>query len=171
MSARIAAAARLPALVGAITTLLLAGLVRLVSAQDVGVVKVSSGEVRLDRGGQQGPAPVGTKIRPADVVRTGPDGKVGITFADDSLLSAGPDTVLVIERFVYDATTHEGVFDAGLSRGTLAGVSGKIVRQTPGAMRVRTPSAILGVRGTEFLIRATGEGAAGGGVGGVTDSP
>jgi hypothetical protein len=128
------------------------------AAQDVGVVKVASGEVRIDRGGQKLPATVGAKIRATDVVTTGADGKVGISFADDSLLSAGPNTVLTIERFAYDATTRVGAFDTLLSRGTLAGVSGKIVRQTPGAMRVRTPAAILGVRGTEFLVRTAGPG-------------
>lgn len=146
---------------GALASLAGLGLVLLAwpaAAQDVGVVKVATGDVRIDRGGQKLPATVGARIRATDVVTTGADGKVGITFADDSLLSAGPNTVLTIERFAYDATTREGAFDTLLSKGTLAGVSGKIVRQTPGAMRVRTPAAILGVRGTEFLVRAAGPG-------------
>ena len=40
-----------------------------------------------------------------------------------------------------------------LSQGTLAVISGKMVKQSPEAMHVRTPSAIMGVRGTEFIVR------------------
>ena len=53
----------------------------------------------------------------------------------------------------FDSTTHDGQFDAALKKGSLAVVSGKMVKQTPGSMRVRTPSSVMGVRGTEFLVR------------------
>ena len=46
-----------------------------------------------------------------------------------------------------------GHFDASLKKGSLAVVSGKMVKQTPGAMRVRTPAAIMGVRGTDFVVQ------------------
>ena len=61
---------------------------------------------------------------------------------------------LAIERYAFDPTTHAGAFDTRLSRGTLSVVSGKIAKQTPGAMTVKTPAAILGVRSTEFVVRA-----------------
>jgi hypothetical protein len=76
-----------------------------------------------------------------------------VTFLDNSLLSAGPGTVLAIDRYSFDTTTHAGHFDASLQKGTLAVVSGKIVKQSPGAMRVRTPASVMGVRGTEFVVR------------------
>ena len=76
-----------------------------------------------------------------------------MTFTDNSLLSAGPNSTLTIDRYAFDSTTHAGQFDASLRRGTLAVISGKLVKQSPGAMRVRTPSTILGVRGTEFVVR------------------
>ena len=60
---------------------------------------------------------------------------------------------LVIERFVFDSTTHQGEFDTRLKKGTLAVVSGKIVKQSPEAMRIKTPAAIMGVRGTEFIVK------------------
>jgi hypothetical protein len=88
-----------------------------------------------------------------DVVTTGTDGSVGITFADNTLLSAGPNSVLSIDRFVFDSTTHQGSFESSLRRGTLAVVSGKLAKQSPEAMKVKTPAAMLGVRGTEFLVR------------------
>jgi hypothetical protein len=87
-----------------------------------------------------------------DVLRTGADGSVGVTMRDNSLLSAGPNSILSLQRFEFDATTNQGRFDAQLRRGTLAVVSGRIAKTAPSAMTVRTPSAILGVRGTEFVV-------------------
>jgi hypothetical protein len=122
-------------------------------AAEAGRVKVSKGDVQIERDGKRLPAPVGAAIQARDTVKTGPDGSVGITFQDNSLLSAGPNSELVIERFVFDSTTHKGEFDTALKKGTLAVVSGKIVKQSPEAMRIRTPAAIMGVRGTEFVVK------------------
>jgi hypothetical protein len=61
--------------------------------------------------------------------------------------------VLVVDRYTFDTTTHAGRFDASLKKGTLAVVSGKMVKQSPEAMKVRTPAAIMGVRGTEFVVQ------------------
>ena len=141
----------------AIVAFAMAGVVLVASAaiaQDVGRVKTVKGTVYVEREGRRELALVGTGVRQADVVVTGPDGAVGVTLADDTLLSAGPNSVLAIERFVYEAN-QPGSLEASLSKGTLAVVSGRIAKQAPDAMRVKTPAAILGVRGTEFVIRAS----------------
>jgi len=122
-------------------------------AADVGEVKVAKGAAYLERGTEKLPVRVGLPVQAADKVVTGADGTVGITFADNSLLSVGPDSVLAIDRYVFDSTTHAGQFDSTLSKGTLAVISGKMVKQSPDAMRVHTPSAIMGVRGTEFIVK------------------
>jgi hypothetical protein len=122
-------------------------------AEDAGHIKVANGAVQIERAGQRLPAQVGLAVRPGDVVITGADGSVGITFRDNSLLSVGPGSVLSIDRFVFDSTTHQGAFESSLKKGTLAVVSGKLAKQSPEAMKVKTPAAILGVRGTEFLVR------------------
>jgi hypothetical protein len=123
-------------------------------AQDVAHVKVVKGTVTVERDGRRMPAAVGMPLQERDVVVTGPDGSVGITFQDDSLVSAGPSTTVAIDRFSFNPTTHAGQFDTTLRSGTLAVVSGKIAKQSAEGMRVRTPSTLLGVRGTEFLVRA-----------------
>jgi hypothetical protein len=125
-------------------------------ATDIAQFKVAKGAVYLERGGKRFQAYVGSHLQATDTVITGADGSAGITFIDNSLLSVGPNSILQIERYAFNSTTHEGVFDTTLSRGTLSVVSGKIAKQSPDAMKVRTPSSILGVRGTEFLVR-TGE--------------
>ena len=93
-------------------------------------------------------------MRQADTLVTGPDGAVGVTLADDTLLSAGPKSILSIDRFVYDGV-KSGSLEAMLTRGTLAVVSGRIAKQAPDAVRIKTPAAILGVRGTELVVRAS----------------
>ena len=127
--------------------------VAVAAAEDAGQIKVSTGSAQIERSGKKLPAKVGQVVQQGDVVITGSDGSVGITFRDNSLVSIGPDSVLAIDRFVFDSTTHQGAFDSSLKQGTLAVVSGKLAKQSPEAMKVKTPAAILGVRGTEFLVR------------------
>ena len=122
-------------------------------AADVGEIKIAKGEAYLERGEARLPVKVGMPVQQSDKVVTGANGTVGITFTDNSLLSVGPDSVLAIDRYVFDSTTYAGQFDSTLSKGTLAVISGNLVKQSPDAMRVHTPSAIMGVRGTEFLVK------------------
>ena len=124
-------------------------------AADAGRIKVISGTVNIERNGKQVPAAIGTVVKSSDTIVTGADGSVGISFLDDSLLSAGPNTVLSIDKYAFDPITNKGGFDTTLKRGTLAAVSGKLVKEQPESMRIKTPSAIMGVRGTEFIVRVT----------------
>jgi len=123
-------------------------------AEEIGQIKVSKGQVAVEREGKTLPGIVGTRLQTADVLRTGADGSAGITMDDDALLSVGPNSVLSLERYAFDPTTSRGRFDARLNKGTLAVISGRIAKQSPDAMTVRTPAAVLGVRGTEFVVSA-----------------
>ena len=127
------------------------------AAAEIGQIKVAKGAVSVERNGQSLAGSVGLRLEAADVVKTGADGSAGITMSDNSLLSIGPNSVLALERFDYEPTTSEGRFDAQLQRGTLAVVSGRIAKQSPQAMTVRTPSAALTVRGTEFAVSTANE--------------
>jgi len=125
-------------------------------AGDIAQFKVTKGSVFIERGGKRIPAQVGTRLQETDTIITGANSAAGITFIDNSLLSMGPNSVLAIERYAFNSTTHEGVFETMLHKGTLSVVSGKIAKQNPDAEKVKTPSSILGVRGTEFLVQTTG---------------
>jgi hypothetical protein len=123
-------------------------------AADIGRIKVANGEVTIERDGRRVPAAVGMAVQGRDVVRTGGDGSVGISMSDNALLSAGPNSVLALEQYEFDETSGKGRFDASLTKGSLAVVSGRIAKQSPDAMTVRTPFAVLAVRGTEFAVTA-----------------
>ena len=122
-------------------------------AAEVGEIKTASGTAYLEREGARLPVRVGMQVRQADKLVTGADGAVGITFLDNTLVSTGPNSALVIDSYRFDSTTHAGKFDASLQRGSLAVISGKMVKQSPDAMRIRTPSSVLGVRGTELVVK------------------
>ena len=123
------------------------------TAADIGLIKVANGAVEIQRGAAKVPAKVGTAVQTSDVVVTGADGSAGITFTDNSLVSVGPNSVFAIDKYSFDSTTHAGQFEGNLRQGRLAAVSGKMVKQSPESMKIRTPSAIMGVRGTEFVVQ------------------
>ncbi len=123
-------------------------------AGDIAQIKQVSGSVYVLRQQGQFAGQVGTRLTEQDLIRTGSDGAVGITFRDHSMMSLGPDSELRLDRFSFDSTSHEGASETSLIRGTLHVKSGKLVANQPESMRIRTPNTILGVRGTEFVIKA-----------------
>lgn len=123
-----------------------------VALADIGRVKRVKGDITIERGDQKIPAKPGLVLDRQDVLVTGEKSRVSLTFIDNSRFSAGPNSRIVLETFEFDTTTHEGKFVSRVERGTLGIVSGQIAKQTPDAMRVRTPTSILGVRGTKFLV-------------------
>src|SRR5574343_18355 len=78
------------------------------SGEPAGRIKRLTGSVRLERGGAAVAVQPGTPVFVGDRLVTGADGAVGLVLADDSLLTTGPNSTLVIERFAFDSTTHDG---------------------------------------------------------------
>jgi len=95
----------------------------------------------------------GDVLEKADTLMTGADGRVGLTFIDNSRLSLGPNSQMTLEKFTFNPTTQEGAFLTKLYRGTLAVISGHIAHSAQDAMQVQTRTTILGVRGTSFLVQ------------------
>lgn len=125
-----------------------------IAADEAGTVKISRGSVTVERAGQRLGVPVGTQIFASDRIQTGADGSVGITLRDNTLLSAGPNSTVDLNKFAFNSTTHAGTIDASVKRGTLSVVSGKIAKATPDAVNFSAPGMTLGVRGTSFIIDA-----------------
>lgn len=132
---------------------LLATLPTLALAEGIGKIKVLSGQVSIERMGETIPAVLGAPVFQTDKIVTGKEGSVGLLFNDDSRLSAGPNSTLALDKFNFDPVTNDGNFDVSLKKGTLSVISGKLTQKTPGALKVKTPAAILAVRGTEFAVK------------------
>ena len=125
------------------------------SLADIGQIKTLKGEVFIVRDGAKLQAKLGDVLHQADVVETGPEGRVGITFIDNSRFSAGPNTRLELKQFRFNPTTHEGEFNTNMNRGTLAVVSGHMAKRSPEAMKIKTPTTILGLRGTKIAVKVS----------------
>ena len=120
-------------------------------------VKKVTGQVVIQRSGRRLPAKVGDPLFEKDIVETGPDGGIGITFVDNTVFSTGPNSQLALDEFQFDSNNFRGSMLADMRQGTLAVVSGDITRSSPGAMKIKTPTALLGVRGTTFAVQVYGE--------------
>ncbi len=122
-------------------------------ANDIGQIKVAKGSVQIQRDGKRIDATVGMAVRQSDLLLTGADGSAGVTFVDNSLVSVGPNSSFAIDKYRFDSTTHAGEFEGSLGKGKLAAVSGKMVKQSPESMKIKTPSSVMAVRGTEFVVQ------------------
>ena len=92
----------------------------------------------------------GTGIEMNDAVRT-TQGKVGITFEDDTKVQISDNSRLVIDDFVYDPKAKSGgKLAVKVALGTVRYASGQIAKANPQNVSVNTPSATIGVRGTDF---------------------
>jgi hypothetical protein len=122
-----------------------------------GRIKVASGTVFVVRGGAQMPAGAGAAIDEGDVLRTGADGHVGVTLKDDTRVTLGPASEIRFDRFSYSPAEGRLAVVLKVARGIVGYVSGRIAKLAPNAIRIETPSAILGVRGTTLVIRVDGK--------------
>jgi hypothetical protein len=94
----------------------------------------------------------GQDIFLGDRIVTGPGGGLQILLLDGTTFSIGPNSSMVIDEFVFNPATGTGRLTASVARGTLRVISGRLARQEQEAIRVRLPTATVGVRGTMALF-------------------
>ena len=122
-----------------------------------GRIKVVAGDAVIVRGTSTVPAQNGAAVYQSDSLRTGKDGRVGITLSDDTQVSIGPGSEVKLDSFVYDPGQGQLALVLKFIRGTAAYVSGQIAKLAPDAVRLETPAAIVGVRGTTLGIEVTSD--------------
>jgi hypothetical protein len=133
-----------------LAALVLAGPVH--SQTPVGAIKSLSGTATVIRAGQERPATLGMPLYTTDTLRTGTDGTMGVTLGDETRLSLGARTEVSIARYAYAPQDQQVGLTMRLVRGVLSYISGRIARLAPAAVRIETPTSIIGVRGTHLLI-------------------
>jgi hypothetical protein len=122
------------------------------AAGEIGRVKTVTGTATVVRGKAPVAAKPGLLLLVSDVIQTGKDGSLGITFIDNSRFAVGPNTNLALSQFEFNDTTHRGRFLTTVNKGTVAIVSGQIAKENKDAMKVRTPVSLLAARGTRFVV-------------------
>ncbi len=88
-------------------------------------------------------------------VRTVSNGAAHIRFVDGTDLRVGSDSEVLLDEFVYDTSGGAGAFTANMSKGVLRLVTGKL---SGPSFKVRTPTALIGVRGTDFIVAVLASG-------------
>ncbi len=119
-----------------------------------GRVKVATGAASIVRGSQTLAAAPGATVFEGDVLRTAADGRLSVMLKDESRLALGPNSELALTRFAYVPADQQLGLGVRLARGMLSYVSGLIAKLAPESVRLQTPTAIIGVRGTHVLVKA-----------------
>jgi hypothetical protein len=117
-----------------------------------GRIKIVSGSAFVMRGSGLIPAQAGQVVFEADGLKTGADGHMGVTLKDDTRVSLGPSSEVRVEHFVYAPANGSLGLVLKIMRGAVAYVSGQIAKLSPDSVRLETPAAIVGVRGTSLAI-------------------
>ena len=136
--------------------LILFALAAFASAQpalaEIGRIKSHVGEVQIIRDGRAIAARSGFRLEEGDIIATGTRGRVGISFLDNTRMALGPRSRITLDEYRYNRSRQTGRSVTSVNRGSLGVVSGNIARSRRDAMKVRTPTSILGVRGTRFVV-------------------
>ena len=136
------------------------------SSKPIGKVVSATGSVTIEHAsavvvqanvsGQAGQTKVGDLVYRSDVVQTGADGRVGINFTDGSSFNLSSKTRMVLDEFVYDPNGKSNSTLFNLTKGTFTFVAGNIAKT--GDMKVDTPIATMGIRGTTPHIEVLDDG-------------
>ncbi|RJQ84047.1 MAG: hypothetical protein C4519_05705 [Desulfobacteraceae bacterium] len=118
----------------------------------VGRVAQIKGTVTIQRGSATLAVAKDTLLKNEDTLSTGPDGSIGIVFDDETTLSLGPGSKLIVQEYAFDPDRSNFALVLQLLTGTAAYVSGLIAKLSPDTTRFITPAASIGVRGTKFVI-------------------
>lgn len=135
--------------------LLLTGMPWLVYAEGepVGYVKTVTGDAQVTTQGQRVKAQPGTPVHLGSQLKTAAGATMGVTFKDNTVMSFGPDTELTVDEYLYSPSQGQLKLGTKLSKGSMNYVSGVIAKLKPDAVTVKTPGGIIGVRGTQFVVR------------------
>ena len=119
----------------------------------IGKIKTGKGDVVVIRSSKKIPINIGDKLYQKDIIRTGVNSSVGIIFEDNTILSLGPKSEIVIDEYVFAPEKGMMSMITRMMKGTASYISGIIGRQSPESVKFQTPDATIGIRGTEFLVK------------------
>jgi len=124
-------------------------------AQDfVGGLRKVSGSGTIIRDGRQIIAKDGIRVKMGDKLITGANGSMGVIFTDNTRISLGADSEININEYVFQPAKGRFSFLTELIQGTASYISGTIGKLSPKSVKFKTPTAVVGIRGTSFLVKA-----------------
>ncbi len=115
----------------------------------IGVVAAVTGSVKIESQGLAGRmAQSGEPVYIGDTVSTDSEGTLQILLLDETVFTIGPNSAIIIDKFIYDPASESGQVNAKVVKGVFRFVTGKIARKKPSDMKVDLPAGSIGVRGT-----------------------
>ncbi|MBI5580623.1 MAG: FecR domain-containing protein [Deltaproteobacteria bacterium] len=119
----------------------------------IGLISEVKGKAIVVRDGQEHVPEAGFKLKISDTLNTGPEAAIGVIFNDETVLSIGENSELVVNEYVFNPDQSRFSFVVRMVRGTAAYMSGLIAKISPESARFITPSASIGIRGTKMVIQ------------------
>jgi len=119
----------------------------------VGFVKNVSGQAFIGRAATVIPAKVNDKLQVSDTLITRANGSLGVILQDNSVLSLGPNSRVVLSEFTFAPAEEKLSFVAKIKRGTIAYLTGLIAKNNSKGISFQTPTVVCGIRGTHFAIK------------------
>jgi hypothetical protein len=147
----------LPAVLACLGALCSTGALAAEEKAAVGYVKNVKGKATVTTNGEVVPAQPGTPLHQGSALKTEAESSMGVTFKDNTLMSFGPNTVLTVDEYLYEPSEGKLKLGARMGKGTMNYVSGVIAKLQPEAVTVKTPTGMIGVRGTQFLLKVEEE--------------
>ena len=144
-----------PALVAAFALVAWTGVAAAQDKAPVGYVKNVKGTATVTTDGLVVPAQPGTPVHQGSALKTDALSSMGVMFKDNTMMSFGPSTVLTIDEYLYQPGEGKLKLGARMGKGTLNYVSGVIAKLQPEAVTIKTPTGMIGVRGTQFLLKVS----------------
>ncbi|MET0290668.1 MAG: FecR family protein [Pseudoxanthomonas sp.] len=126
----------------------------LAAQEHVALVKHVSGSVKVTRQSATLDAAGGMQLQVADRLVAAPGATAAIVFKDGTLLTLGGGADVLVRDYVFEPKAGKYAFSLYLTKGSAIYESGKIGKLSPASVKVDTPKATVGVRGTRFLIEA-----------------
>ena len=121
-----------------------------------GTMKIVQGQASVtDAKGERALKP-GDAVTSADRISTGADSAASMVLRDGTTMLLGANSRIDLKNFAYNSTTQEGNVFVSVLRGSMRMLTGLIGKTRPESIQVTTPTSIIGILGTDFIVQVEG---------------
>jgi len=123
---------------------------------NIATITALKGTSSINRDGVIITSTLGAKLKQKDVISTKNKTKVQMIFKDETIVTVGKNTDFSISEYLFD--DKQKAVEFGIVKGTMRTITGKIGKVAPDRFRVKTKTALIGIRGTNFTVQANLDG-------------
>lgn len=121
-------------------------------ADRAGTIKLINGKVTASSGTAERPLAAGDAVFGTDHITTGADSSVSLVLRDGTTIVLGQSSRMEMKGFAFNTTTYQGNLAVMVLRGSMRMISGLIRKNNADGVRIETPTAVIGIRGTDFIV-------------------